>query len=69
MSIQHIITLLELCLKNTYFLFQGGYYKQVHGAAMGHPLAPLIANLLMEKFKVKDLSSAPHLLLVVKVLG
>ena len=35
MSIMQIITLLELLLKNTYFLFQGKYYKQVHGAAMG----------------------------------
>ena len=29
MSIQNIITLLEFCLKNTYFLFQGKYYAQV----------------------------------------
>ena len=24
---QHIITLLEFCLKNTYFLFQGKYFE------------------------------------------
>ena len=35
MSIQQIVKLLEFCLKNTYFLFQGNYYEQVHGAAMG----------------------------------
>ena len=35
MSIPQIVTLLEFCLKNTYFLFQGKYYEQVHGAAMG----------------------------------
>ena len=60
MSIQHIVTLLEVCLKNTYLLFQGKYYEQVHGAAMGSPISPLIANLFMEKFEVKVLSSAPH---------
>ena len=27
MSIQHIVTLLEICLKNTYFLFQGKFYE------------------------------------------
>ena len=60
MSMQQIVTLLEFCLKNTYFLFQGKYYKQLHGAAMGSPISPLIANLFMEEFEVKALSSAPH---------
>ena len=53
MSIPHIISLLEFYIKNTYFLFQGKYYEQVHGAAMGSPISPLIANLLMEEFEVK----------------
>ena len=60
MSIPQIVTLLEFCLKNTYFLFQGKYYEQVHGAAMGSPISPLIANLFMEEFEVKALSTAPH---------
>ena len=60
MSIQQIVILLELCLKNTYFLFQGKFYKQVQGAAIGSPISPLIANLFMEEFEVKALSSCPH---------
>ena len=60
MSIPQIITLLEFCLKNTYFLFQGKYYEQVHGAAIGSPISSLIANLFMEEFEVKALSTAPH---------
>ena len=60
MSIQQIVTSLEFCIKNTYFLFQGKYYEQVHGAAMGSPISTLIANLFMEEFEVKALSSAPH---------
>ena len=60
MSIQQITTLLEFCLTNTYFLFQGKYYEQVHGAAMGSPISPLIANLFMEEFQVKALSTCPH---------
>ena len=31
----HKISLLEFCLTHTYFLFQGKYYEQVQGAAMG----------------------------------
>ena len=38
-SIHHIFTLLEFCFKNTYFLFQGRYYEQVYGAAMGSPMS------------------------------
>ena len=33
--------------------------KQVQGAAMGSPLSPLIANIFMEEFEVKALSSTP----------
>ena len=60
MSIQNIVTLLGLCLKNTYYLFKGKYYEQVQGTAMGSPVSPLIANLFMEEFEVKGLSSFPH---------
>ena len=59
MSIQQIVTLMEFCLKNTCFLFQGKYYEQIHGAAMGSPISPLITNLFMEEFEVKATSTAP----------
>ena len=51
MSIKHIITLLELYLNNTYFLFQGKYFGQVHGGAMGSSISTLIANLFMADFE------------------
>ena len=60
MFIQQIITLLDFCFKNAYFLFQGKYYEQVHSAVMGSPIIPLIANLFMEEFEVKALTFAPH---------
>ena len=41
MEVGDIILLLEFCLKNTYFSFQGQFYEQVEGAAMGPQLAPL----------------------------
>ena len=68
MSIQQIVTLLEICLKNTHFLFQGKFYEQVHGAAIGSPISPLIANLFMEEFEVKAFSSCPHLYPMAKVV-
>ena len=51
MSIQNILDLLEFCLCNTYFGFQGQYYKQKQGEAMGCPVSPVVANLHMEFFE------------------
>ena len=59
MPIPQITSLLEFCLTNTYFLFQGKYYEQVQEAAMGSPICPLIANIFMEEFEVKALSFTP----------
>ena len=59
-SIEHITNLLEYCLKSTYFVFKGQYYEQLEGAAMGSPLSPIIANLYIEEFEIKALSTAPN---------
>ncbi|XP_053989899.1 uncharacterized protein LOC128882340, partial [Hylaeus volcanicus] len=50
--------LAELCLKTTYFLFNGKYYKQIEGASMGSPLSPLAAEVFMEDFEKRALASA-----------
>ena len=59
-GIDDIIILLEFCLKNTYFSFQGQFFEQVEGAAMGSPVSPIVANLYMEYLEQKALSTAPH---------
>ena len=58
-GIDDIILLLEFCLKNTYFSFQGQFFEQVEGAAMGSPVSPIEANLYMEYLEQKALSTAP----------
>ena len=60
MTIQHIASLLEFCLHSTSFMFQGQYYQQMEGAAMGSPLSPIITNIFMEHFEEQALESAPH---------
>ena len=60
MTVGHITSLLEYCLKSTDFVFQGKYYEQLEGAAMGSPLSPIIANIYMEEFETKALSIAPN---------
>ena len=59
-SISHIISLLEFCLKSTSFVFKGLYYQQMEGAAMGSPLSPIVANIFMESFEKEALETAPH---------
>ena len=59
-GIDDIILLLEFCLKNTYFSFQGQFFEQVEGAAMGSPVSPIVANLYMEYLEQKALRTAPH---------
>ena len=58
MKVEHIISLLKFCLKTTYFQFQGRFYEQIQGAAMGCPISPIVANLFMEDFKVKAINTA-----------
>ena len=60
MNTRHIIRLLEVCLRSTYFVFQGQHFEQVDGAAMGSPLSPIVANIYMEHFETKALETAPH---------
>ena len=40
--------------------FQGKYYKQVYCAAIGCPISPLVANLFMEEFESKVISTVPN---------
>ena len=60
MNTRHIIRLLEFCLRSTYFVFQGQYYEQTEGAAMGSPLSPIIATIYKEHFDTRALETAPH---------
>ncbi|XP_068720437.1 uncharacterized protein [Montipora capricornis] len=59
LDIAQLSVLLEMCLSSTYFTFQGEFYKQKKGAAMGSPISPVVANLYMEQFKSRALDTAP----------
>ena len=60
LTVEDIIQLLEFYLEKTCFSFQGQFYKQVKGAAMGSPVSPIVANLYMEYLEQKALSTATH---------
>ena len=59
MKIQHIISLLRFCLNNSYFSFQGSFYCQTEGSAMGSPSSPIVANLFMEDLDVQAIRTTP----------
>ncbi len=52
-----ICELLDLCLSSTYFIFNGTYYKQQYGCAMGSPVSPIVVNLYMELFEKRALKT------------
>ena len=60
MKVEHITSLLEFCLKTTYFQFQGSFYEQINGAAMGSPISPIVPNLFMVDFEVKAINTAKN---------
>ena len=51
LSVDQIVELVDICLRTTYFSYQGSYYKQQHGCAMGSPVSPIVVNLCMESFE------------------
>ena len=55
-----IAELLQLCLKSTYFSYNGELYEQREGAAMGSPVSAVVATLYMEFFEELTLESAPR---------
>ena len=60
LSVGQLLQLLTFCLNTTYFRYEGVFYKQKQGTAMGSSVSPVIANLYMEEFEQRAIASAPH---------
>ena len=60
LEVNQVMTLLELCLNSTYFIYRGHYFQQKQGAAIGSPVSPIVANLYMEYFEKEALESAKN---------
>lgn len=55
------IKAVSLCLNSTVFKFNSKLYKQKFGCAMGSPLSPVVANLVMEDLEKSALNSLQFL--------
>ncbi|XP_046385940.1 uncharacterized protein LOC124155816 [Ischnura elegans] len=53
------VELFHHVLTSSYFLYNGDFYEQTDGVAMGSPLSTVIANFFMEDFEEHALNSAP----------
>ncbi|XP_062703811.1 uncharacterized protein LOC134286243 [Aedes albopictus] len=47
------------CIECSYFCFNGVFYKQKFGTAMGNPLSPIIADLVMEDLLERAVAAVP----------
>ena len=58
LSASNTIELLVFCLNNMYFLFQDQFFEQTNGAAMGLPVSQIVANIYMEAFEHRAITTA-----------
>ena len=54
---EDIMDLLNLCLKSTYFQYNGKHYKQLHGTATGSPVSVVVAEIVMQNIEERTLST------------
>ena len=52
---EDVMALLKVVLNNCVFSFQGKFYKQLHGAAMGYPCSPVVANIYIWSILKREL--------------
>ena len=52
-------SLLETAVLNSFFLFNGAFYKQTDGVGMGLPLGPTFANIFLCHHEQKWLQNCP----------
>ncbi len=65
-SEQSIIDILSLILNQNSFAFNNEHFLQIHGTAMGSPMAPTYANIFMAMLERKLLQKAPDNLISIE---
>ena len=56
LNCSEFINVISFILHNNYFVFNDTYYKQIFDAAVGNPLSPILADIVMEDLENRALS-------------
>ena len=59
LTVTDVIELLDLVLRTTYFSYNGKIYRQKFGVAMGGPISPIVANIVMDYMFRKFVNTIP----------
>ena len=51
-EVSQLIYLTRICISQSVFLFQGEFYNQTDGLAMGNPLSPILSEIYMSFFEI-----------------
>ena len=57
LSVDNILRLSDFVLHHNYFKYDGDHYKQIFGCAMGSPISPVSADLVMEEIEETAVST------------
>ena len=57
LSLAQVVSLLHFCLNAIYLAYQGQFYQQSFGIAMGTPVSVTVADLIMEDVEQRALST------------
>ena len=60
LSVDNILKLSGFVLNHNYFKYDGNHYKQIFGCAMGSPISPVLAELVMDEIEETAISQLPH---------
>ena len=55
-----ILDLLDILLRTTHFKFNGDFYQQTDGAAMGGPTSAIVSEIYMQSSETTAITTADH---------
>ena len=60
LSPKNVLDLLEVLVRTTLFIFNGTYYQQTEGVAMGRPPSSIVAEIYMQATEATALTTTSH---------
>ncbi|XP_055522573.1 uncharacterized protein LOC129716757 [Wyeomyia smithii] len=65
-NLDMFLELIEFCVKNSFFYFRGQHFRQVFGTAMGNPLSPILADIVMDSLMQTVIKKLPFAIPIVR---